>query len=226
VDAVESGLNALGSKAKSAMQKLTGAFDKTANKAKSAGKKVGEGFTQGMQSGLAKAPVVAIAATTQVGVVLRSGRSSAFAAGAYISQGFAQGMLSCLGTIQSAAAKMAAAADKAVRAKAKIHSPSRVAEQLGLYWGEGYVGGLADMVKEVWKVAENLVTIPQVATPNLAAVYSGEMSADYSYYGNAEFVIDIPLTVDGKEFARATATYTQEELDKRSSRDRRKHGKV
>lgn len=225
VDAVESGLDALGSKAKSAMNKLTNAFDDSVKKAKKAGKEVGTGFTEGMQSGLAKAPNVAKTATASVASSLMAGRASAYSAGAYISQGFAQGMLSQLATIQSAAARMAAAADKAVRAKAKIHSPSRVAEGLGSYWGEGYVNGLLNMVQDAWRAAQELVSIPSVATPNLALAYGGEMSADYDYFRNSEYTIDVPLSIDGKVVARATAKYTQEELDKNQTRESRKHGK-
>ena len=226
VKTVESGLNALSSKAKSAMSKLVDAFDSTAGKAESAGRKVGEGFTKGLQSGLAQAPAVALTATNTVGVALTAGSSRAFSAGAFISRGFANGMLSMLGVIQSAASKMAAAADKAIRAKAKINSPSKVADKLGKWWGEGYENGLLDTVKSVWDAAERLVSIPTVATPDLALAYSGELSSDYDYYRQAAYTIEVPLTLDGKEVARATASYTQDELDKRQARSDRKHGKI
>lgn len=226
VKVVESGLDALGSKAKNAMQKVTSAFDSTANKAKTAGQKVGQGFTQGMQSGLNQAPVVARATTAQVAVTLSSGYGSAYSAGAYISAGFAAGMSSCLGQIRAAAAAMAAAADEAIRAKAKIHSPSKVTTNLGEYFGEGFVNGIAEKTRDAWAAAENLVSIPAVATPNLAMAYGGEMSSDYSYYRDYSAVIEVPLAVDGKEFARATASYTQTELDKKQARESRKHGKV
>ena len=157
---------------------------------------------------------------------LRSGRAGAYSAGAYISQGFAQGMRSCLSEIRSAAEQMAAAAEKAVRAKAKIHSPSKVSESLGEYWGEGYVGGLESMVKDAWKVAQELVSVPSVATPNLATAYGYEMSGDYEYYRNNQYVIEVPLAVDGREFARATASYTEEALGRKQTRDYRKEGRV
>lgn len=157
---------------------------------------------------------------------LASGYGPAYSAGAYISKGFANGMLSQLGAIQSAANKMAAAADKAVRAKAKIQSPSKVAEKLGAYWGSGYASGLDDMVRKVWASAEKLVSIPAIATPDLALAYGAEMSADYDYYRNADYTIEVPLTVDGKEFARATASYTQSELDRQEKRSSRKQGRV
>jgi hypothetical protein len=121
---------------------------------------------------------------------------------------------------------MAAAAQQAIEAKAKIASPSKVTTKLGGYFGEGFVNGILDYVKPAWNAAQSLVSIPNVATPKLAVAYGGEMSADYDYYRNAEYIIEVPLTVDGKEFARATASYTQDELNKRQTRDSRKRGKV
>ena len=226
VSVVESGLDALGSKAKSAMSSLMNAFDNTANKAENAGQKVGQGFTQGMESGLAQAPAVAMQAVTLVASTLMSGYGAAYSAGAYISQGFAAGMYSCLGAIQAAAAQMVAAAEAAIRAKAMIASPSKLTKKLGAFFGEGFSNGISDEEPNVWKAAESLVSIPNVAVPKLAMAYGGEMSADYDYYRNAQYVIEVPLTVDGKEFARATASYTQDELNKRQTRDSRKHGRV
>lgn len=226
VKAVEAGLNALGSKAKSAMNKLVSAFDSTASKAEAAGRKVGTGFTKGLQSGLMQAPMVATQATMQVSTTLSTGRNSAFSAGSFVSQGFAQGMLSMLGVIQSAASKMAAAADKAIRAKAKIHSPSKISTQDGEDYGQGWVNGILSKAKDAWNAAEKLVSMPMVATPDLAMAYSGELSSDYDYYRQSEYTIEVPLSVDGKEFARATASYTQDELDKKQARNSRKHGKL
>lgn len=223
---VSSGLDALGNKAKSAMNKLTSAFSNAAKKATESGKQLGNGFTQGMQSGLSKAPAVAILITTSVSSALRSGRSAAYSAGAYISQGFAQGMRSQLAIVRSAAAQLAAAADKAVRAKAKIHSPSKVADKLGEYWVAGFANSLADGAREVWKAAENLVSIPSMDLPEMRLAYAGELSDDYEYYRNAEYTIIVKSEIDGKEVGRTTAKYTEEELNKRERRNRRKKGKV
>ena len=219
-------MNALGSLAKSAMQKVISAFNSTASKAESAGRKVGTGFVKGLQSGLMQAPMVAMMITTQTGATQKAGESSAYSAGAFISQGFARGMKSCLSVVRSAATQLAAAAEKAVKAKAKIGSPSKVADKLATWWGEGYERGLLGMVGGVWDAAEKLVTIPQVATPNLALGYSGELSEDYEYYRRSDYTIEVPLTLDGKTVARATAKYTQEELDKQQTRNERKKGNI
>lgn len=226
VKVVESGLDALGNKAKSAMNKVTNAFDNTAGKAQSAGQKVGTGFTKGMQSGLALAPSIASMTTNTVYSVLSSGQSRAYSAGAYISKGFANGMLSQLAVIRSAAAQMAVAADKALRAKAKIHSPSRVSEDSGEYYGDGWVGGILNRVKDAKRAAEQLFYIPNVATPKLAYSYNGELSADADYIHNQSYNITVVSELDGREVGRGTAKYTKEELDRMEQRDRRKHGKA
>lgn len=216
----------LASKAKSAMSRVIAAMNSAASKAKSTGLKLGKGFTSGMKSGLNSAVFAARSAINRVISALRSGRGRAYSAGAYISKGFASGMRSQLGVIRSAAAQMAAAADKAVRAKAKIHSPSRVSMKLGEYWGKGFGGGVLDMVGFVKKASQKLIDIPTINTPTLSFTYAGEMSSDYEYYRNANYTIVVPVEIDGREVAKATAPYTEEELNKRQNRANRKKGKI
>jgi hypothetical protein len=225
VNAVESGLNALGSRAKSAMTDLVNAFSDAEGNVRASGHKVGTAFKEGLETGLATAPVVAHTAVTTTIIALNSGYSAAYAAGAFISKGFAQGMVSCLGIIQAAANQIAAAADKAVRAKAKINSPSKVASGLGNWWGVGYGDGILDSAGYVTKAAEKLVSIPTVATPDINMAYSGELSAENDYYRNSEYTLEVPVVVDGREVGRATAKYTQDEIEKNQSRDDRRHGK-
>lgn len=224
--AMQSGLNNASNKVTTVTKNIVKTMNNAAKNAKAAGKNMGTGFTTGLQGGLNRAPSVAGSAISAVTSRLRSGYGSAYSCGAYISQGFAAGMESCLGRIRSAASKMAEAAEEAIRAKAKIHSPSEITTWLGEYWGEGFVNGIVSMARDVWRATQELVSIPNVATPNLAYAYAGEMSGDYSYYRNSEYVIEVPLSVDGREFARATATYTQEELNKQQTRNNRKNGRV
>lgn len=209
-----------------AARKMKTAFQNVADTATQAGKKAGSGFSQGLQSGLNNAPRAASAAISKTTAALRAGYGNIYRAGAYISQGFAQGMLSQLAAIQRAAAQMASAADAALRAKARIASPSKVAAQEGRYWGEGLAIGIASMEAKVRKAAESLWSIPAVNTPRLAMAYSGEMSADYDYYQDSNYTIEVPVRVDGREVARATATYTQEEIERQQARDNRKRGNV
>ncbi len=137
--------------------KITGSMKKSSNAAKNAGKQTGSGYTTALRSGLNKAPSVASSTVSKVNAKLRSGYSGAHAAGAYISQGFAQGMSSCLGQIEAAASRMVAAADKAIRAKAKIHSPSKMTEKDGKYMGSGYAKGMKKSTGKVKKAGSGLV---------------------------------------------------------------------
>ena len=221
-----SDLESLGTAAQTMVKTMSAAFTAGAVVAKTSGEQIGTGFTQGAAKGLAQAPTMATASVTAVNVALLAGAAKAYQAGAFISTGFANGMRSKLGEIRSAAAQMASAAQKALEAKAKIGSPSKVTTKDGQWWGQGYVNGMMDKVRAVRKAAESLVTIPQAATPKLAMSYGGELDADYSYTNTAEYVIMVPVEVDGKEVARVTAPYYQAELNRRDTRDSRKRGKV
>lgn len=219
-------LDSIGNAAKTAVQTMTTAFQSGATAAKTFGQQAGKGFATALKSGLTQATAAATAAISQVTAALNAGYSPAYNAGAFISIGFANGMLSQLATIRYAAEEMARQAQKALEAKAKIASPSKVTTEDGQWWGQGYADGILDKVRTVRKAAQELVSVPNVASPKLALAYGGELSTDYSYYGNTEYTIEVPLSVDGKEFAKATAQYTQSELDKRQARDRRKHGEM
>lgn len=213
--------------ASGALARLVSALASCAGQASSAGTRVGNGFATGLQSGMNRTPGIAGRAVSTVSSTLRGGYGPAYSAGSYISQGFANGMESCLGRIQAAANKMVAAANKAIQAKAKIGSPSKVTTQYGKWYGQGAVNGITAMVGKVAKASQELFALPtNMQMPSISASYGGELSADYSYNRGAEFAVEVPLSVDGKVFARATAVYTQEELNKRQNRENRKRGKI
>lgn len=146
--------------------------------------------------------------------------------GAQISRGFARGIRSHLGEARAAANALAATAEKAVRAKAKIHSPSRVFADLGKYIGVGFAVGIESMSRSVDHAVRSLVSIPEAYTPQFA-VDTGSFSMDdgYIYGGDNKFDITVISELDGREVARATAPYTQEELKKRQSRENRNRGR-
>lgn len=177
----------------------------------------------GMKSGMSKAASAASSGVKTVIARLRSGAGSARSAGAHISSGFAAGMRSCLGEIEAAANRMVAAADRAIRAKAKIHSPSRLTKGLGEFMGRGLAEGMISTYREVKTAAEGLISMPDVAVPAFAGTYEGSLSSEYSY-GGGEYTIIVPVEIDGKETARVTAPYTEAELSKRQARANRKKG--
>ena len=235
----------IGAAAQQATSALIRSFAAAATKAKAAGNAIGKGVLTSIRQGMNPLPKIADQAMSSLVGAIKSGGSRATAsarsaassivsalrhaapgatsAGRYIGMGLANGMASQLGRVRSVAAQLASAAERAIRAKARIHSPSKVSQALGEYWGTGYALGISSMVQSTCKAAERLVTVPTLAAgPDLS--YHGNLEQDFDYCRNAQYTIQVPVTVDGREFARATATYTQEELNKRQTRDSRKRG--
>ena len=249
VSTVQAGLSALGNMAKSAMDALARAFDNGAGRAKSAGQQIGTNLHSGVRAGLEPLPLLAAqsmarfdsavraggsravssARITAAGVVsaLRSARGGAYSAGVNIGAGLANGMASQLGRVRSIAAQLAAAAAAAIRAKAQIHSPSRVTARLGAYFGEGFAEGIAASFREVQRAGEQLTALPSRSAEHLKMPDAGEeLSAAYSYHADTACTIVVPVEIDGREAARATAKYTREELEKLTRRENRRKGTV
>lgn len=229
VSIVNDGLDALGNKAKSAVKSIVSAFDSGAGKARSSGQKLGDSAKEGVQSGLQPTQAIAIRTVSAVLSSLASGASGAYSSGYNIGIGFANGMSSTLGYIRSVAAQMAAAADAAVRAKAKIHSPSRVFAGLGVYVGEGFALGIESMSRKVAEATQNIVEIPTLSTDmrmRASGALDSELSGDYSYNRNATYTIVVPVEYNGREAARVTAEFTQKELDSRESMKMRLKGEI
>lgn len=155
---VNASFGTMGAVAASSLSAVSKSMSKVASTAKSAGRNAGSGYASALRSGLSKAASAASKAATSVNARLRSGRSGAYSAGSYVSQGFASGMSSCLGQIEAAAERMVSAADTAIRAKAKIHSPSKLTKKHGGYMSLGFGNGILSKISEATKAARKLVS--------------------------------------------------------------------
>lgn len=194
-----------------------------------AGQQMGSKLASSFSASSAMIVATARSMANNAGNAMRSGYSSAVAAGRYIGQGLAIGLLSSYGQVASAAARLAAAADKAIRAKAKIGSPSRVAIKTFSWIGKGAAIGLEKMQGKVAKASADLFNIPSLYEPDFAFA-GGGMSASMNlnesleYSRNINCTINVPLDINGRQFAKATATYTQDELNRLDKRNMRKRG--
>lgn len=198
-------LSSLGAVGSAAMQSLVSSFREAQGEAESAGKAIGTNFTKSVQSGLMQLPSIAQSAVSSMISVLNSAQSAAYTSGAYIGIGLANGMRSQLGTVRAVAAQLAAAADAAIQAKARIGSPSKVMAKNGMWIGQGLVNGIEGMYSKVHKAAYGLFDIPQLSNPKMAfAGINASLSDDYSYYHDVHYTIEVPLDVNGREFAKAT----------------------
>lgn len=229
VNVVNSGLDALGNKAKSAINALISQFSRGESKAKTSGIAVGNNYNSGVMAGMTAAVNTANVMSNMAVVAMRSAAGGAYSSGVYIGAGLARGLNSQVGPVRAAAAQLAAAAEAAIRAKAKIHSPSKVSDKLGGYYGIGFGNGILDKVKYVKKAVMHLIDIPtMVAAPEIGVnLRSGseDLEESYNYTRNARYTLYVPVEVDGRQIAKATATYTKEEIEKQQKRDLRKKGK-
>lgn len=202
---VESALSSLGTVGSAAMQSLVSSFREAQGEAESAGKAIGTNFTKSVQSGLKQLPSIAQSAVSSMISILNAAQSAAYTSGAYIGIGLANGMRSQLGTVRAVAAQLAAAADEAIQAKARIGSPSKVMAKNGMWIGQGLVNGIEGMYGKVRKAAYGLFDIPQLSNPKMSfAGINASLSDDYSYYHDVHYTIEVPLDVNGREFAKAT----------------------
>lgn len=194
-----------------------------------AGQQMGSKLASSFSASSAMIVATARSMANNAGNAMRSGYSSAVAAGRYIGQGLAIGLRSSYGQVASAAARLAAAADRAIRAKAKIGSPSRVAIKTFSWIGKGAAIGLEKMQGKVAKASADLFNIPSLYEPDFAFAGGGmssSLSLDESleYSRNINCTINVPLDINGRQFAKATATYTQDELNRLDKRNMRKRG--
>lgn len=194
-------------------------------KATTSGTAMGNNFTKGLSSGLKTGVSVAKSSCQSIISAFNSCQSRAEYCGRMIGQGLANGLRASEGSVRAAAASLAAAADAAIRAKAKIGSPSKIADKDGMWWGKGYRNGILGMVPQVKKAAEKLLYLPLMGAPKMA--FGGivsDLNSEYDYTNNAELTIETPLYINDREFARATYRANQSEFDKHSKFNERLRG--
>lgn len=194
-------------------------------KATTSGTAMGTNFTKGLGSGLKTGVSVAKSSCQSIISAFNSCQSRAEYCGRMIGQGLANGLRASEGSVRSAAASLAAAADAAIQAKAKIGSPSKVTRKDGMWIGKGFVLGLESMYSDVKRASEDLLYLPMLDAPKMA--FGGivsDMNPDYEYTNNTQLTIETPLYINDREFARATYRANQNEFNRHSKFNDRLRG--
>ncbi len=106
-------------------------------------------------------------AISQAAAIARSGAGPMYSAGAMIGQGLAAGMQSEVGAVAAAANALVAQADRAARAKAKIHSPSRLFAEIGGFIGQGMAVGMNSTQGAIASASNAMIA---TATPNVPGI--------------------------------------------------------
>lgn len=139
------------------------------------------GVVSAVRSGMSRAAAAARAGGAQLSAAVRSAVNQAVAAarsaagamrsaGVMIGQGLAQGMQSQVGAVAAAANALVAQANRAARAAAQIHSPSRLFAEVGSFIGQGMAVGM-DSTRGL--ISQSSRAMISSAYPNSYGSFSG-----------------------------------------------------
>ncbi|QGG99853.1 tail tape measure protein [Streptococcus dysgalactiae subsp. dysgalactiae] len=148
--------NAMRGQVQSSMQAILSVITSVGSQMKSQGSQIGQqtaqNIAQGISGGIGQSTGAMQALMNAVRSVGMSGVGSMRGIGAMIGQGLAAGMMSALGAVTAAANALVAQAERAARAKAQIHSPSRLfRDSVGRFLPMGVAVGIEKNTKYVDK---------------------------------------------------------------------------
>lgn len=204
--------------------------------------------SQASVTGAMQSIVSAVKSTAMTGV------GSMRSIGSYIGQGLAEGMYSALGAVTAAANALVEQAERAARAKAQIHSPSRLfRDNVGIFIGQGVAVGIDNSKKYVNSAMDSMfdginsfsLQVGELMSDNLAysfeagrttssvdVTYRREDSEQLGVIREALSTIkdmvarDVVLNVDSHELARTTGGAMTSYQQQRTKIDDRMRGLV
>lgn len=138
----------------SSMQQMTNVVRQSASQMTQAGQQAGRGvstgITNGIRSGVGSATSAMSSMVNSIQATGMRGVSTMQYVGSMIGQGLANGLYSALWTVTAAANALVAQAERAARAKARIHSPSRLfRDNVGKYIAQGIAVGIEQNTSDV-----------------------------------------------------------------------------
>ena len=138
----------------SSMQQMTNVVRQSVSQMTQAGQQAGRGvstgITNGIRSGIGSATSAMSSMVNSIQSAGMRGVSTMQYVGSMIGQGLANGLYSALWTVTAAANALVAQAERAARAKARIHSPSRLfRDNVGRYIAQGIAVGIEKNTSDV-----------------------------------------------------------------------------
>ncbi|MGM0251439.1 hypothetical protein IGJ92_001990 [Enterococcus sp. AZ127] len=171
---VVTSFNAMRAQIQTSMSSIVNILITSGNKMKNQGRIIGQQTAQNIAQGILSAiPMSSSAMISLMQAVLTAGTSNINGMrniGLMIGYGLAEGMYASLGEVTRAANALVEQADRAARAKAEIHSPSRLfRDNVGRYISQGIAVGIEKDAKNAYSAMDKLITglMPNV-TPEVA----------------------------------------------------------
>lgn len=148
--------------------------------------------------------------------------------GRNIIQGLIDGIGSMANRLVNKAKKVVNDAINAAKNLLGIRSPSRVFMEIGEFTGEGFAIGIermrntvSDAIRGITTSAAQAIGAPEYATHSASTATGGAMAATVP---TRPVVIEVPININDREFARATAQAMLEEQNRLERQARRARG--
>jgi phage-related protein len=173
---------------------------------------------QGITRQFAVIPGKVASLARKIPSAIKSGVGNLAGIGRNLIEGLWGGIKSKFDSVVARVKALAAKLPKAVKKVLGIGSPSRVMNrQVGRWIPAGLAQGITQNTRLVTDAMQNLVSIP-----NSAMGYA--MASEYEYGVSARYEVIVPVELNGREIARATASDMQTALNQREMRANRKVG--
>lgn len=174
------------------------------------------GITQGFATLLGKVGELA----SKIPPAIKKGLGSLYSVGTNFIAGLWNGIKAKFDSVVAHVKALASQLPDAVKKVLGIASPSKVMKRLGNYTGEGFAIGIEKSYRQVQSAMNGLYTMQP------AGALGGTMALNdaYSYNVSARYEVVVPVQLNGREIARATAGDMQTVLNQRQTRANRKVG--
>lgn len=211
---VASAFTSMQGRVQSAMQSILSTVKSVGSQMQSQGTQIGRNtannIANGIRAGIGSASGAMhslIAAVRSAGI---SGVGAMRGIGAMIGQGLASGMMSALGAVTAAANALVAQAERAARAKAMIHSPSRLfRDNVGRWIPRGMAVGIEKNTKYVDKSLDDMYARVE------AFNYKAE---DVIGFGNTKFTKVVKIKTDLEQAVKTKVEITKHKSDELMSK--------
>ena len=208
------------SKAFDIVVKLAGGLIKNLPQIISAGLKLILALLQGITSAFGTLLGKVGALAKKIPTAIKDGIGSLVSVGKNFIEGLWTGIKAKFDSVISRVKEKIKNLPEAVKKVLGIHSPSRVMARIGEYTGEGFALGIERSFRQVQGAMGGLYSLQ----PAGALGGSMSLSDDYSYNASARYEVIVPVQLNGREIARASASDMQTALNQRETRQSRKVG--
>lgn len=188
-----------------------------------AGRAIGTGFVNALKTAKTGATAAGKAAGQGAVKGMRTQKASAVSVGKDIAQGLVNGLKAKQQAAYNAGVAAGKAYNRGLKTTEKSHSPAKVTMGIGKDIGQGLVLGLQAKNKQVAKMGALAAQMYNNALSPMGMAFAGGLSDNYNY-GSGSYEITVPLTLNGREIARASVGDMQTALNQRENRQSRKVG--